>query len=168
MSRTRRTKRSPFKKSDVAKFQRRVKKTRGCWIWCGKLTDTGYGLFYAGGKTILAHRYAWRLANDRRRLSVKQLVIHACDNRRCVNPRHLSVGSHRQNIREAFERQRHPRCARVFTTADVRRIRTCLKKSERYTELAWANSAVTLAKKYGVGRSTINRIKDGTYTPYGT
>jgi hypothetical protein len=120
-------------------------------------------MFSVNGRVMPAHVYAWRLQNGGISVPHGKLIKHSCDNKRCVNPKHLSAGTSRDNIREAFARTRSER---VFSAREVSRIRAALKRSDRYTKLARSCSAVALAKKYGVGRSTINRIKAGQYKPY--
>jgi hypothetical protein len=155
-----------------ARFFAHVKKTRGCWVW-GNIRKVApaqnqhrYGMFSVDGRIVPAHVYSWRLHHRGAPVPRGKLVKHSCDNKRCVNPQHLSVGTHGDNLREAFARKRHPRCERVFSAAEVRKIRTLLKQHEKYRRLARATSDTGLAKKYSVGRSTIQRIKWGRYTPY--
>lgn len=69
----------------------------GCWIWLGK-PNQGYGTFYMKGKMYPAHRASYILfikdvPND-------LLVCHTCNNTLCVNPYHLYVGTHNNNMRD--------------------------------------------------------------------
>lgn len=109
----------------------------GCWLWTGRIATGGYGQ-YAGWSS---HRYAWTLLNG----PIPEggpgfhgfCVLHRCDVRRCVNPTHLFLGTHEENIadkvakgRQARGPRRHPeKCARgeghgraKLTEADVRRM----------------------------------------------
>lgn len=75
----------------------------GCWNWTRSLQTGGYGQIQISGRNWLAHRLSWFLHHYRLPVG---LLMHSCDNRRCVNPDHLSEGTHRQNWEDAVAKGR--------------------------------------------------------------
>jgi hypothetical protein len=88
-----------------ARFLKKViKDTSGCWVWNGASDDRGYGRFlFEGNKVKIAHRFAFEEYNGVT-LERTQVVMHTCDNSRCVNPQHLVVGSQSENARDRWAR----------------------------------------------------------------
>jgi hypothetical protein len=75
-----------------------------CWLWTGFIADTGYGKFTVGATSPRgAHRWLWEQINGP--ASSKLHIDHLCRVRRCVNPDHLELVTHSENIR----RGAHPR-----------------------------------------------------------
>jgi hypothetical protein len=75
-----------------------------CWIWRKSVSSSGYGQIRVNGKTLQAHRVAYELATG---ASPGHLdVCHSCDNRRCVNPAHLWLGTHRDNNTDRHTKKR--------------------------------------------------------------
>ena len=78
-----------------------------CWIWTGA-TSRGYGACsdpFRPDENARAHRVAWLLC--RGPLLEGSVVAHACDNRRCCNPRHLVACSQGENLRDMVRKGRH-------------------------------------------------------------
>lgn len=83
-----------------------------CWNWTAKSKVSGYGVISTGGrngKKILAHRLSWELCNgpipDHEDYH-GMVVMHSCDNRLCVNPRHLSLGRQIDNVHDMLNKGR--------------------------------------------------------------
>ena len=79
-----------------------------CWEWQRCTNKYGYGNLKFEKKTVIAHRLAYKLANDF--LPNELCVLHRCDNPKCVNPGHLFLGTRKDNNRdrEAKGRNRNP------------------------------------------------------------
>ena len=79
----------------------------GCWEWTGPFFSTGYPQFWMDGTNRKGNRVSWLLF--RGAIPESLMVLHSCDNKKCVNPEHLHLGDHAQNMRESSERGRHKR-----------------------------------------------------------
>lgn len=77
-----------------------------CWEWRGSRLAGGYGVFLVERKQLGAHRYAWIVAQGA--IPDGLHVLHTCDNRGCVNPAHLFLGTHRDNMDDCTRKGRRP------------------------------------------------------------
>lgn len=77
-----------------------------CWKWIGSTSKWGYGKMRLGNKTILSHRLSWILHNDEE-LPSDLLVLHSCDVPCCVNPNHLFLGTHQDNMTDMIKKGRY-------------------------------------------------------------
>jgi hypothetical protein len=90
-------------------FWKKVKKTRRCWLWIGGKNDKGYGHFSVRKqnerKTFRSHRVSYSLS--RGEILPGFLILHTCDNPACVNPKHLWLGTARDNMVDCVTKGRH-------------------------------------------------------------
>ena|SRR3990167_1266743 len=135
------------------RFWRRVTKTPSCWKWDRPSKGTGYGqIALHHTKMSSAHRVSWRLAFGP--IPQGQWVLHKCDVRHCVNPKHLFLGSPKDNSNDALNKQRLCMGSRQWnsklTEAKVATIRRLYRSGLR--------TQVELAKQFGVIQGNISHI----------
>jgi hypothetical protein len=132
----------------------KIDRSTGCWNWTGRKSSSGYGALGAMGKRHMAHRlfYAIQVAE----IPIGMQVLHRCDNRPCINPKHLFLGTHSDNMadKKAKNRQwRNPgqlNGRAKLTEADIEVIRSSSGVRQR-----------DLAEKFGVAQSLICMIRSG-------
>ncbi len=146
-----RTGRAPVKPTRMEVFLSRIAQddSSGCWVWTAGRARAGYGVFGMDGRTITAHRAAWRLFRGEIPRGV--FVCHHCDNPPCCNPDHLFLGTCADNVADMISKDRHARRERnghaKLNSRTVAAIRRCRGLSHR-----------ELAERYGVSRSLIGMV----------
>lgn len=136
----------------------------GCWEWTGGRMATGYGSCSYNGRAETTHRISWELTYGG--IPEGLHVLHRCDNRVCVRPDHLFLGTHQDNMRDmvAKGRNHHPYCSpdnpshnrgsghglSKLTESDVQEIRRLYETGK------WLQRE--LAEMFGVQRGTISGI----------
>jgi hypothetical protein len=152
-----------------ARFWFYVTPTDGCWEWAGPKGRWGYGVInhaYGRDKHARAHRVCWELYFGP--IPEGMCICHACDNKICVNPEHLFLGTSRDNTHDMLRKGRRrpgrpPRMvgegngAAKLSEAQVREIR------ELYRPRTRGLGCHSLAKRYGVSGQTIHRVIRGKY-----
>lgn len=135
-----------MKKHLLDRFDKYIKKlANGCWEWQGNLHKDGYGFFTINSKPVLAHRISFQLYI--KKIPKGLFVCHSCDNRKCVNPKHLWLGTQFQNMQDMMQKKRnggvslnpkrgenHPNCK--FSIKQIQSIRDKFKAGFKTVELA--------------------------------
>ena len=141
----------------IAAFEQQFLKDEqtGCWNWTACKNSRGYGK-WSWKKLDAAHRFSFRFY--RGGIPKGKSVCHSCDNPGCVNPDHLWIGTHTQNMQDMMRKDRMPRGenhpSTKLTDAQVLEIRTRTAKGETHT---------SIARELNVVRQTISKIASGKY-----
>jgi hypothetical protein len=90
------------------KFLSKISKSdeTGCWEWTAGKTGKGYGAFSINGKNRPAHRVSYELFKEP--IPDGLFICHRCDNPGCVNPGHLFLGTHQDNMDDRSAKGRTP------------------------------------------------------------
>lgn len=130
-----------------------VKDSFECWEWTGNKPDGRYGHFSVRGKIVKAHRWIYELCCGP--IPEGMVIRHKCDNPSCVNPRHLTIGTHQDNINDRQERgryadrqgEKHP--LRKISEADVHDIRRAAELGESHR---------SIAERFRIGSQQVGKI----------
>ncbi len=137
------------------------KKPNECWEWLASVRNSGYGRIKIGDLTRSAHRVSYELHVGKIPNGI--CVCHHCDNKLCVRPNHLFLGTHRDNARDMVQKGKHNPArgesagSAKLTEKQVMKIRTTFKKNNR-----WGMKTV-LARKYGISNAQITHILQGKH-----
>ncbi len=140
------------------RFWSYVKKTPECWIWDGNLSSTGYGRININKKMIAAHRFSYGLHYGI--IPKDKLICHRCDNPKCVNPKHLFLGTSRDNVHDMINKKRDNFHGGI-SFENEKNPNSKLTKNDVIFIKQSSLSQRKLAKQFNVSRSCIVFIKRG-------
>ncbi|AOJ62449.1 hypothetical protein WJ32_08255 [Burkholderia ubonensis] len=143
----------------IDSLMRRVVKVGDCLEFTGHICKAGYGLVWHEGKNRLAHRVSFELHNTP--IMDAQDVMHSCDNRKCINPAHLSLGTRRDNMRDMIikGRARHPTGNKPANTKATPEIAAEIRR--RFKPYSRTDGSMALAREFGLAQGTVWAILEG-------
>jgi hypothetical protein len=149
----------PKPQPPIDRFLRYVaKQPTGCWQWTGGLTTHGYGVFRIGSLTdgtrrsVNSHRWIYEHHNGP--IGESLFVCHRCDNKRCVNPAHLFLGTNSENLQDAVRKGRKIGASNIGA-ANGRAVLTAKKVLRIRALRERGYSLDRLAKRYKVTKTHI-------------
>lgn len=160
------------------RFFAKVKKTPTCWYWTAGIRggNNGYGHANYYGKAMGAHCASYLIHNGENSIPKGMLVRHTCDNRRCVNPDHLVLGTYQDNAEDRMLRNRSnaARGKNHWTKRHPEWMRYGYKHRGKYTKLnptvvsqiknllaSRRYTVASIADHLKLARSTVNHIRRG-------
>lgn len=138
-----------FFEKHADKFQ--IVSESGCYIWTASTKSNGYGEVWHDGRLMRAHRVAFEVANGT--IPENIFVCHRCDVPACINPSHLFLGTHTDNMADMARKGRRSRqkgednARSKLTKADVLGIRSDTRSHRK------------IAADFGIHHAQVGRIK---------
>lgn len=108
-----------------------------CWMWNAGRDRGGYGKFGVDGKTQKAHRVSFFLANGY--IEADKVAMHLCDNPGCVNPAHLKLGTHTENIADRDTKGRTARGDEHYSRKHPERLNPARGETHKSSKLSDAD-----------------------------
>lgn len=132
----------------------------GCWLWTASTGTAGYGQLSVetekGRRPLLAHRLSYEVFNGP---VGDHHVLHRCDVRLCINPDHLFLGTHQENMDDKVRKSRQRKGERKGE-----RVPTAVLSAADVAAIRLAKGVVPqreLAQRFGVTQSNISHIQSG-------
>lgn len=125
-------------------FKNVVISENGCWEWTGRTNSAGYSQVKIHGETHSGHRLVWEILNGE--ITGGLYVLHRCDNRKCVNPHHLFLGTNDDNMRDGAIKNRFVHKLSLIEIAEVRRL-----SIEGFTQ-------VDISRMFNISQGHISKI----------
>ena len=151
---------SRLMRDPIPRFWKKVTKTDGCWLWRNPDPSNGYGKFSYQGQVMGAHRVSWLIHYGD--ISDGLWVLHKCDTPACVNPDHLFLGTHDDNMADmtAKHRGRYQQHPETVTKGEQHGNAKLTENDVREIRRLRANGTPrqTVAQMFGISQSNVKQI----------
>ena len=136
-----------------------------CWNWLGYKNAQGYGRTEINNKSYYAHRVIFNLVNPGlinlnapKDTDEYGFIMHSCDNPSCCNPKHLSIGTHADNMADKVAKGRQ----KLFPSDTGPRCKLSMDQARQARELRKTGSRVVdLAKQFGISLASMKSLLNG-------
>lgn len=122
-----------------------------CIIWTKAINNIGYGVSWKNGKTIGAHREAYEKVHGS--IPKGMVVRHDCDNKACVNPDHLRLGTYADNSADMVKRNRQAKGEKVGNSVLTNDLVLIIR--------SLSGSAKEVASLLGCSKTTVKDVRSG-------
>lgn len=135
-----------------------------CWNWIGTINRGAkkqYGSIKVDKKSVAAHRFSWEFYNNLK-IPSGMIVMHICDNPKCVNPLHLKLGTHKNNMEDMVLKNRQAKDKSFLNRKPASGSKNGLAKLTELQAMEIfkdSRSQRAIGKQYGVSQAVIHNIK---------
>lgn len=142
----------------VLRFWEKVERSdpASCWNWTASVDGGGYGQIKIPKQRhqVKAHKLSHLIHYGQSQDGL--MVCHTCDNRRCVNPSHLFLGTSSDNLTDMANKKRH-----LYGEKNAQHRLTEVQVHEIFDRRAGGKAMAAIASEFGVGTMTVQRILTG-------
>lgn len=144
-----------YTKESKVRFFKYVEKSDYCWNWIGGLSTLGYSRFVFNGKIWVGSRLIWTWTFGE--IPEKMKICHKCDNRKCVNPDHLFLGTQKDNIQDMLNKGRW-----LFRRGNLKKPGMTVDQVEKIRkDIDQGMSRSDICEKYFIkSKATVSNIKN--------
>lgn len=133
------------------RFESKFHRSEGCWEWAAAIGGKGYGHFWFEGRPRPASQVSHILYVGP--IHSGLFVLHRCDNRKCVRPDHLFLGTNQENVSDMVAKNRQAKGTALGTAKLTEAAARAIRQDPR--------SQRTIGREYGVSHTVVGQIKSG-------
>lgn len=144
----------------LQRFWSHVEKTDGCWLWTGTVGRNGYGVMQRGRRgegLVTTHRLSFEIHHGT--VPAGMVVMHSCNNKRCVNPSHISAGTYSQNNIDALNDGLRKPAAHCAAFGSLTNAKLSQKDKNEIARIGDSLPAKQVASRFGIHFGTVYAIR---------